>query len=446
MTKFIGDNTPSSAWEAFYNRVLYRNDAITNVENLQQVKDFSLAEYVYYGRVDTKLNTVYPKENKMKVILNEESAESSFRLLDFASDAFEAVRTSMIAAKTGGIIPNDDEIFSRFRIRRAYESPIGLYNQYIDDLMDRFIYDYLDGQGVRKKVLNFNQFVFQLIFFMKNSPDVIPFTFTSWQRSTTSNIFTSGIAVDIGGLEFGEDLQIENNILNSPCFPHYLKVCKGNGFQVSRLAPTLMVADILSPGLTRYAEKNSITSTEDVFLQKYNFAFLIDYELLQNKLIDGYNLFVANFPFEKMFKLICPKTSSTEIIDRFPTALADLQRTYSMKRWLKIYIDIRNIEERGSLDKSEYEHLLRYIKMRKNIDNFQSMRYINNTFRNTYKSKHGGYNYYERLIKARKKDDDIASIQATSQSTESALEEGTDFSMLSESSTPETSGGSSGGY
>jgi len=51
-----------------------------------------------------------------------------------------------------------------------------------------------------------------------------------------------------------------------------------------------------------------------------------------------------------------------------------------------------------------FNKLIKRIKTTKYVDNFQAMRYINNTFRDTYKSKYGGLNYFIHREEERNKD------------------------------------------
>ena len=394
MSTFRADNTIDSALEAFYFRGLYKRDALSQYRVDPEIKDFSFAEDVLYGRVDTKLNTVYPDENYMKVSFPENNSERSFRLLDFVTDAFQSVKAAMNSARDNGAIADNQPFFSKFQIRRAYESPIQLYNTYIDELMDRYTTDYLIIKNNKKHVLNFNDFIHYFVIFLKNEKFHTPFTFSSWQRSKTSNVFTSGIAIDIANMEFGVDPDIEESVLTNPCLPYYFKVCRANGFLVSELAPTIMVADILSPGLEPFANKHRIYTTEDVFLSRYNYAYATDYETMQTKLLDAYNFFVAENTFEKFVTSKCLKTSSVVLKERIPVSPTQVEKSFSMKRWLLTYAQIRNIEEQGVLNKREFNILVKKIKMMKYVDNFKAMRYINNTFRNTYKSKYGGLNYF----------------------------------------------------
>jgi hypothetical protein len=56
--------------------------------------------------------------------------------------------------------------------------------------------------------------------------------------------------------------------------------------------------------------------------------------------------------------------------------------------------------------------LLKKIKTMKYVDNFKAMRYINNTFRDTYKSKYGGLNYF--IKKEERNKDTESSTESTS--------------------------------
>jgi hypothetical protein len=428
MSTFRADNTTASALEAFYFRGLYKRDALSQYRINPEIKDFSFAEDVLYGRVDTRLNTVYPDENYMKVSFPENNSERSFRLLDFVTDAFQSVKAAMNSARDNGAIPDNEPFFSKFQIRRAYESPVQLYNDYIDQLMDTYTTEYLIVKNNKKHVLDFSSFVSHFVNFLKNQQFHTPFTFTSWQRSKSSNIFTSGIAIDIANMDFGIDPEIEDSVLTNPCLPYYFKVCRANGFLVSELAPTVMIADILSPGLEPFANKNRIFTTEDVFLSRYNYAYAADYETMQVKLIDAYNFFVAENPFERLVTSKCLKASSVVLKDRLPTNIIEVEKHFPMKKWLYTYAQIRNNEEQGILDKREFKILLKKIKMMKYVDNFKAMRYINDTFRNTYKSKYGGLNYF--IKKTRQQNEEI----------DSSIE------SITAGSTDGSNGGSSGGY
>ena len=50
-------------------------------------------------------------KNNMKIIVSEDNTESSYRLLDFVSDAFTSVKQAMNAAKENGTIPGNEPIF-----------------------------------------------------------------------------------------------------------------------------------------------------------------------------------------------------------------------------------------------------------------------------------------------------------------------------------------------
>ena len=438
MTKFKADNTMPSAWDAFYFRSLYKKESF--MQKKPQVRDFTFAEDVLYGRVDTRLNTIYPREEMMVTAYTDGNTEATYRLIDFVADAFSEVSRAMRHAKEMGTIPDDEPIFSKFEPKKTYESPFVLYDTYIDNLMDDYFTDFLENKGYRKKVITFKQFIKYFVMFLSQRPHHTPFTFTSWQRSKTSNIFTSGIAVDIGGLAYGRDQVIERNVLKSKCFPYYLNVCLQNGFLVSKTAPTLMVADILSPGLLQYTKKRLAYTLPDVFAKSFNLAYPIDLQMMQNKLIDAFNLFVSNNPFEKHIKHMCPKTSSTQIEYRSTITTAEALHNVSITSWLTNYIEIRNLEEKRALDPEVKNLLVKQIKMTKRLDSFQSMKYINNTFRDTYKHKYGGVNYYIQRIKEKTKDVETSTKAISTNTTETTSGQPTTTSVS------DFSGGSSGGY
>lgn len=442
MSHYRANNKLSSAWEAFYYRGLYRADALQGGAIYKpEVLDFSFAENVLYGRVDIALNTVYARERHMKVINSDSDAASSHRLVDFVHDAFMSVKDKMASARDNGTIPNNQPFFSKLEIAKAYQSPITLYNNYIDDLMNRYIFDYLSRENIKKHVLALNDFIKHFIIFLKEQKLHTPFTLTSFQRSTKSNIFTSGIAIDIAGIDFGVDPEIEQSVLKNPCFPFYLKTCRANGFLVSQLAPTVMVADILSPGLLPYAKQNNIYNTQTVFSSRYDRAYIIDYDLMKTKLVDGYNLFVGNFPIQRIIVPKCNQKITSVIKNRTPLSIAEADGIININKWLSYYTKIRYIEEEGALGKQAYNMLLKRIKKTKYLDKAKPMRYINNEFRNTYKKKYGGVNYFINREKERKESElpSIKKVSTGSPSTDA-------INIADVSSFIDTTGGTSGGY
>jgi len=445
MTKFKATNNNSYASTSFYYRVLYAQDAFKGINDGPEVRNLTFAENTLYGRVDPRLNTIYPKENKLIALSQNENTEDVFRLLDFAADAFTAVSDAMKNAQQIGTIPNDDPIFSRFAPKKAYISPFVLYNNYIDLLMEDYINNFLYSNNIKQKVFTYKQFVENLLLFLKSKPDHTPLTFTSWQRSKTSNIFTTGIAVDIGGLNIGNDPITEERVLKSPCFEYYLNVCRQNGFIVSELTPTIMVADIMSPGLLPYAKNRNIYSTNALFIFSYEYAFTVDIELLMQKFMSHYNNFASTYPFERIVQSACRKNTSIKFVDRKTMTAQQIEDDFHMKERFALYTHIRNFEENNVLSGNEIKKILKTIKMTKNIDNRKTMRYINEQFRVKYKSKYGGTNYFIKRQNERNKDTAPSISSTVENQATNTTEIETGVSGVSET-TPAIGGGSSGGY
>lgn len=139
MTKFKATNSTTSIKRSFMYRQKYEREAFEN-NNTPEVRDLMFAENTLYGRVDTQLDTVFVKESSLQTTVS--MNENTYRLLNFVSDAFNVVKQKMLQAKTIGIIPDDDPIFSTFSIKRAYEPPMVSYDNYGVFLMNRYIEDF----------------------------------------------------------------------------------------------------------------------------------------------------------------------------------------------------------------------------------------------------------------------------------------------------------------
>jgi len=293
----------------------------------------------------------------------------------------------------------------------------------------------------KQKVFNLEHFINEFIIFLNNKTQHTPFTFTSWQRSTTSNIFTSGIAVTLANMRFGEDPIVEQRILKSKAFRYYLNVCRQNGFLVSEKSPFMLVADIMSPGLLQYSKNSSIFTIEDVFLNCYNYAYMADYDILFTKMFDGYNLFAARFPQERIVSKKCHRSYSTFF--RTPLTEQQINSKYSTPFWLAKYSMIRNIEENNVLSDNIFKKMQKKIKLSNHLDREASMRYINSTFRETYKSKYGGTNYFVKRKTTRNNRQDSSIVSTTGATKiENEIASPNDFTTHILPS----SGGTSGGY
>ena len=59
-------------------------------------------------------------------------------------------------------------------------------------------------------------------------------------ESQNSNIFQSGLAIDIGGLDFSDDSQKQEQMLNSPAFQYYINMTNNMGSELIKTTQVLL--------------------------------------------------------------------------------------------------------------------------------------------------------------------------------------------------------------
>lgn len=441
---FKGKNDIESTIELFYERADYYVNAFSQNDGNGpvQVRDFNFVEDTLYGRVDTELNTVLIDEKNLKYIPSA-NPNAPLRVLDFVADAFTDMVEAFKRACQNSILDVDDDYLSIPKAYRAYRSPTEMYVEYLEFLMLQFIDTHLYTLNNKKKVLNVTQFVKEFFSFVSQQSDHTPVTFTSWQRSRKSSIFTSGIAIDISNLAIDQDSFKETSFLNNPIFNFYTNMAKQYGFAISRNAPWILVADIMSPALQKYANNYIILGARSTFINKYKYAYEVDIPLLRDVLFQSYNEFVNRFYFERDVGVSCNNKTQINIKTREQLTLSQFNQKITNQFLCDFYIKMRNMEENDVLSPAQIKKLLLYSKSKNYLlDNMNFMRYINDEFRKTYKSRPGGLNSTIRKQKRIKQNTDGQGPSASFQSEESPSDTRERITAVSGMST----GGSSGGY
>ena len=234
MATFKGKNDIKSVKRLAKERAIYNRDAFP--EKPLNVVDFNFAERTLYGRIDREHNPVIPLEEFIVPLPIANSTDPSTTLLmNFVVDQFMDLELHFAKACRMGKIPIDDPVFSSLKAVRGYRDPSVMYQNYANTIMQSFILTFLKTR--RKQVLSFNDFSMFFPQFMERMTQVFPVTFSGFQRSNQSSIFTSGLVVDVGGISFSNDETKQQLILDSPAFTYYTNLAKQYGFSLNKRNP-----------------------------------------------------------------------------------------------------------------------------------------------------------------------------------------------------------------
>jgi len=394
MSKFKGKNDIESTSTLAVERSRYNREAFPQNEGLgpEQVVDFNFAEKNLYGKVNRELTPVIARKEFLVPLTITNESQGTKLVMNFVADQFKDFENHFIRACRLGLLPVDDPYLSAVRAVRTYEDTLPNYRSFVGESMSTFNSTYL--QQFMDRVFTIEDYLHYLVQYMERLRDTFPLTLSGFQRSYRSSNFSSGLCIDIAGLPIGDDELKENFFLTNPAFDYYLNMAKQYGFSVSKRAPSIIISDLASPVTKNYRSRYNLPTVDSVFTDQYDFAYNNDINLLSNLIITNYNSFVNLNPRKKVLQTCSDKTRSSF---RRRTPINNINNNIIYK----LYIDIRNIEERKPFNDSRLKiiknNTIRLLK----VDSEKAMRYIDDQFRSNYNQKDGSLNSFRKKFEKR---------------------------------------------
>ena len=394
MARFNGKNDTDQTKNLMAQRNRYNYGAYAKDEDgldIKPITDFNFAERAYYGRVDSRLNPVYPDNQFVKSIPYVRQPETTPFLMDFVADMFGTLSEKFFRSCKLGQIPQNDPYFTDLVAYNSYVDPAFDYKQYIAAILDNFNNDYLFGGNREKDVKTVEQYVMHLKKYSKELGATFPLTFSGFMLSNQSSIFSSGLAVTIADLPMDVDETKDDLFIRNRSFPLFLNFAKETGFSVNKNVPYMLVADLESPITKKYMAKYLLGSTDSVFGTRYKQTYTSDFDKLLDNIITSYRVFVNKKPYIKTLKPCDGKTIS-EISYKENINNNVISRLINNNiLFIDLYINIRNIEEDNPLNENELMTFSRdmttYLQR---YDRLKVMELINNKFTSVRKFKDGG--------------------------------------------------------
>ena len=394
MSKFKGKNDIESTSTLAVERSRYNREAFPQNEGLgpEQVVDFNFAEKTLYGKVNRELTPVIARKEFLVPLTITNESQGTKLVMNFVADQFKDFENHFIRACRLGLLPVDAPYLSAVRAVRTYEDTLPNYRSFVGESMSTFNSTYL--QQFMDRVFTIEDYLHYLVQYMERLRDTFPLTLSGFQRSYRSSNFSSGLCIDIAGLPIGDDELKENFFLTNPAFDYYLNMAKQYGFSVSKRAPSIIISDLASPVTKNYRSRYNLPTVDSVFTDQYDFAYNNDINLLSNLIIANYNSFVNLNPRKKVLQTCSDKTRSSF---RRRTPINNINNNIIYK----LYIDIRNIEERKPFNDSRLKiiknNTIRLLK----VDSEKAMRYIDDQFRSNYNQKDGSLNSFRKKFEKR---------------------------------------------
>ena len=388
MATYKGKNTLKSVMQLARERAIYNSE-------VKGVTDFNFAEKTLYGRVDPQHNPIVADSLYLKPIMTVHSdIPLPIMVMNFVSEQFRDFERHFAKGCQLGFVEKDDPVFSALNVKRGYDDPNDFYEKHYGNIMELFVFDYLTTRA--SQIHGFDDFVNFFVPFMKQMTETFPITLSGFQRSYHSNIFTSGLAIDIGGIMFDDDEQKQKKILDTPSYTFFKKTAQQYGFLINKRNPGVLVSELGSPVTQTYLNKYGMFGTSQLLRTQYVKTLHRDINILTNILLWSYNLFVST---NKIIKV--PEVIKTNVVFSSRKREYINNNNINNNNIIHLYITIRNIEEEYPYNDYEIKNIFDNSVRIKKKSHDKMLEYIDDQFKSKYTYKDGTLNYYEKKLKNR---------------------------------------------
>jgi len=397
MAKFKGKNSIKSTIGIAFERSKYNVEALPEVSFLDKsVVNFNFAERTLYGRVDEGLNVVIPRQESLKTIVSQET-KTTVTLVNFVADAFSEFERTFERARNSGKIRTNDPYLSSPKVFNAYHNPKDLYETYFSKVMRQFEQTFRD----ETKIISARDYFDQFLQYINKVTPTFPITYTAWQRSKFSSVFTSGLAIDLAGLAIDND-ELKENFINSENFDFYKNSCIKHGFSIVKNSPWVIISDLDSPASSVYHTSYGVSSVSQIFSENFLLTSELDIDYLKQNLFRSYNNFVNSFPYRKTFNICNNNKLITNNEYRYNINIYKFNSIFNNIYTIEYYNNIRYFEENTSFSISDRNNFSKNAKnLQKVFDISRAISYINEQYRSVYKSKPGGLNHVLKKLRTK---------------------------------------------
>ena len=383
-----GKNTDNSTAELFLRRVAYSAYAYENDPDIpsdEVIKDFRIYENLFYGRVDTEQRIIMPKNNYLVRLPSK--SQKTFYALDFVVDAFtDLLKTATMRIQDGGLpLQNADgseELYiGPYQVGRAYSNVGKAYNSHMKEIFKFFYDDYLVGRGKIDEVTNFEDFmnIFEQFTRIGLAP-AVPVNLSSFLLSGFGSILDTGLAIEIGELDHGDDEKKKELFIDNRRFGIHKNLAAEYGFWIDKNAPWRLVANLGSSQMQAYIKKRYPENVDlnTLFERYYQKSAQIDIKFLQNITVRFYNQLVINKPLSR---IPYEKNGCT----RYRIIARETVGNGGMKDeayWIEKYIKLKGMESYVKYDSHELAKIIKNaLDINRALDFERAVGYIDYKFK-----------------------------------------------------------------
>jgi hypothetical protein len=353
---YIKENDDGSTI-TYNKRILYNVVAEDDQDEYMNLVDFNLGEKFFYGRVNRNFIPMYANVERLRGLGTSNGAHqdtSQVVAFDFVVQAFQDLQNQFDRQVAAAKINANLDFLSNIKIYKSYLDPIDLFIEHQDMYTSQIIQHFSDKNI---KVKNFSEFLKHFIKLIEKSASQYPFTFSGFMKSKYCPINTSGLVIEIADEDYFNDLSKIDQFINSPNWLFYLNTCRSYGFLVDKNIPWRLVANIASPEMLEYSRNFAITNTDEIINLYYDRTDNIYFDKFRLYLHKLYHDVILD---EKITVLEdCNGRTVAKVIIPEKYSIQKLERIFDDRALLKMYFDIRIMEEEMTLDDSEKNRIYR---------------------------------------------------------------------------------------
>ena len=338
MTQTYGNNNLGSA-AMFNQRLLYKRVGYSAgpSEGIPYPFDLWYTKKLY-GKLSPLGESIYPLENKLKMI----NGTNNIFVLNFVADAFEDFRRHYTATQQ---FDARGSVFDKLLPRKGYINPLLAWERYLNKIFKAFTESYLPSKKRYQSVTTFKDFTKQFNNFMRDVGTTMPMTLTNYIISNQVSPLSSGIMIEIGqDVDHGQDFSKTAFFTDHECFQCYAEGAQKYGFKIDKNAPWRLIADLKSPALKPYMDNYGL-SFANLFEKCYEKAHTKEVGFIRDFFARNYMAWWRLYPSFSVYKYFsnCKRTLQREI-ERESIWDQKLQDEFPNSFWLGYYIRILSHE------------------------------------------------------------------------------------------------------
>lgn len=376
----------SSAKTSFIQETLYQTKAYEELE-ISPVS-FSLKNH-HYGKINNKLLSLVPREEKMSTI----NVEKDLRVLDFVADAYSAFIQEMQSFKLSNKFSPRSKIY-QFEAKGSKEDLEDLYSEFLSDQYSVFL-DFVNNKKITDSIVDIDTFFQAFANFIDFASPVVPCNKSTFLLSNRVSRKVSGLVIDLDTGDFNDDKNKFENYISDEDYSCFQELCTSFGFVVNKDAPWQVIANLDSVNMKFYyhlrmlkrvengeVEQNPVNSTSRRFeecknaLENFNLSDLIfnsnqdyyeiiNYDDLNNLkilLINFFNSFVEYRPY-----------------GRQQIELEILENQKYQNKLIRLYVFMKAKEASMTWRQNKFEEVVDSAsKLNRMVDNKKMFEYLQN--------------------------------------------------------------------